>query len=143
MKKEQSPGLKKAVRRVYFGSMQEQRNAMEKRSTRRRRISTSIGCSHLNSVNFGEPVDGRLKNRCLNGLYAELGAYFKAGTVLVARTTGSSCRHSGDEGFRSLAVAEVKWSKSKLVEGENCYATGLKYMMIYACWSKANAGCPR
>jgi hypothetical protein len=103
---------------------------MEKRAARRLRINTSIVCSHLNSADFGEPVDGRMLNCCVNGLYAELGAHFKTGTVLVVRTTGSSCGYSGDEGFRSLAVAEVKWSKSKSVEGGSCYATGLKYMMI-------------
>lgn len=34
---------------------------MEKRAARRHRISTSIVCSHLNSADFGEPVDGRMK----------------------------------------------------------------------------------
>jgi hypothetical protein len=103
---------------------------MEKRAARRLRINTSIVCSHLNSADFCEPVDGRMLNCCVNGLYAELGAHFKTGTVLVVRTTGSSWGYSGDEGFRSLAVAEVKWSKSKSVEGGSCCATGLKYMMI-------------
>ena len=103
---------------------------MEKRAARRHRINTSIVCSYLNSVNFGKPVDGRMLNCCVNGLYAELEAHFKAGTVLMVRTIGSSCGYSGDEGFRSLAVAEVKWSKSKSVEEGVCYATGLKYMMI-------------
>jgi hypothetical protein len=103
---------------------------MEKRAARRHRINTSIVCSHLNSADFGEPVDGRMKNCCVNGLYAELGAHFKTGTVLVVRTTGSSCGYSKEDGFRSLAVAEVKWSRSKPIEGCVCYATGLKYLMI-------------
>jgi len=103
---------------------------MEKRVARRHRIDSSIVCSHLNSVGFGEPVDGRMKNCCVNGLYAELQSRFKTGTVLVVRSTGSSCGFSGDEGFRSLAVAEVKWTESKSVEGGICYATGLKYLMI-------------
>jgi len=71
-----------------------------------------------------------MKNCCVNGLCAELGTHFKTRTVLVVRTTGSSCGYSRDEGFRSLAIAEVKWSKSKSVEGGSCYGTGLKYMMI-------------
>ena len=103
---------------------------MEKRATRRHSISTSIVCSYLNSVDFGMPVDGRMKNCCFNGLYAELGAHFKTGTVLVVRTTGSSCGYSKEEGFRSLAVAQVQWSRPRSVEGSMCYATGLKYLML-------------
>jgi len=103
---------------------------MEKRTAQRHRISTSVVCSFLNSVNFGEPVDGRMKNCCVNGLYAELRFYFKTGTVLVVRTTGSSCGCSREEGFRSLAIAQVKWSTPITVEGEAYYGTGLKYVEI-------------
>jgi hypothetical protein len=103
---------------------------MEKRASRRHRINTSIVCRCLNSARFGEPVDGRMRNCCINGLYAELGAHFKTGTVLVVRTTGSSCGCSKEEGFRSLAVAEVKWSRQRSIDGGVCYATGLRYLML-------------
>ena len=103
---------------------------MEKRATRRHTINTPIVCSFLNSVNFGEPVDGIMKNCCCNGLYAELQSHFKTGAVLVVRTTGSSCGFSSEEGFCSLAVAEVKWAKPKSVKGKASYATGLRYLMI-------------
>jgi len=101
---------------------------MEKRAARRHRINTAIVCSHLNSAGFGQPVDGRMKNCCVDGLYAVLGARFKTGTVLVVRTTGSSCGYSRDEGFRSLAIAEVKWSMPITVEGDAYYGTGLRYL---------------
>ena len=81
-------------------------------------------------MHFNEHVDGRMKNCCVNGLYAELAAHLKAGTVLVVRTIGSSCGYSREEGFRSLAIAEVKWSRLRSIEGEVCYATGLKYLML-------------
>jgi hypothetical protein len=71
-----------------------------------------------------------MKNCCTNGFYAELKARFKAGTILVVRTTGGSRGYSKDEGFRSLALAEVKWSLPRSVEGRICYATGLKYLMF-------------
>jgi hypothetical protein len=103
---------------------------MEKRATRRHRINTSIVCSYLKSGSSGNPVEGRMKNCCVNGLCAELGVHFKTGSVLVVRTTGSSCGYSKEEGFCSLAIAEVKWSSPKSFEGQACYATGLKYMMI-------------
>lgn len=103
---------------------------MEKRATPRHLISTSIVCSLLSSAGFGEPVDGRMKNCCVDGLYAELRFYFKPETILVVRATGSSCGYSREEGFRSLAIAEVKWSKPVTGEGEAYYGTGLKYLMI-------------
>ena len=103
---------------------------MEKRATQRHPINTSIVCSCLHSVHFGDPVDGRMKNCCINGLYAELRFDFKPGTVLVIRATGSSCGYSREEGFRTLAIAEVKWSKPISGEGEAYYGTGLKYLMI-------------
>jgi hypothetical protein len=103
---------------------------MEKRTTPRHLINTSIICRYLNSAQFGEAVGGIMKNCCINGLYAELAAAFKAGTVLVVRTTGSSGGYSREEGFHSLAIAEVKWSRPISVEGDDCYATGLKYVMI-------------
>ena len=103
---------------------------MERRATPRHLISTPIICRVLSSVNLGEPVDGRMKNCCLDGLYAELRFCFKPGTVLVVRAAGSSCGYSREEGFRSLAIAEVKWSKPVTGEGEAYYGTGLKYLMI-------------
>ena len=38
--------------------------------------------------------------------------------------------YSKDEGFQSLAVAEVRWSKSISADEGARYATGLKYVMI-------------
>ena len=103
---------------------------MEKRVSRRHRINTSIVCSYFNAVRSGETVDGRMKNCCANGLCAELRARIKTGTVLVIRTTGNPCGYSREDGFCSLALAEVRWSKPMSVAGEVCYATGLKYMLL-------------
>ena len=104
---------------------------MEKRSNRRRLINTSIVCNRFKSLNFGELIDGNLKNCCSAGFYAELKLPVKAGTILVVRMTGRPERYSIDEGFRSHALAEVRWSKPISVEGDVCYATGLKYLMAY------------
>ena len=103
---------------------------MEKRATRRHRIDTSIVCSLVSSRCCSETVDGRMKNCCASGLCAELTACFKVGTILVVRATGGSRGYSKDEGFRSLALAEVKWSLPRSAAGSVCYATGLKYLMI-------------
>jgi hypothetical protein len=103
---------------------------LEKRATTRYLINTSVVCRYLNSAQFGETVGGIMKNCCANGLYAELAACFKTGGVLVVRATGASWGYSREEGFHSLAIAEVKWSRPITVAGETCYATGLKYVMI-------------
>lgn len=103
---------------------------MEKRAALRRLINTPIVCCYLNSAQFGEGVGGIMKNCCADGLYAELAVPFTRGTVLVVRTTGSSGGYSREEGFHSLAIAEVKWSRPISGAAEAFYATGLKYVML-------------
>jgi hypothetical protein len=103
---------------------------MERRASRRHRVNTSIVCSFLSAGRCAKTFDGRMMNCCISGLGIELKTQLKAGTVLVVRATGGSCGYSGDEGFRSVALAEVKWSKQKPMEGQSCYTTGLKYVFI-------------
>jgi hypothetical protein len=104
---------------------------MDKRSNPRREINTSIACQRYVSLNGEVSIDGNMKNCCPAGFYAELKEHVAAGTILVVRMTGSSWGHSGDVGLRSMALAEVRWSKPMSVEGKPCYATGLKYLMAY------------
>ena len=104
---------------------------MDKRSNARREINTSILCKRYNSFNGDVPIDGSMKNCCPAGFYAELKELVNAGTFLVVRTTGSSWEASADDGLRSMALAEVRWSKPMSAEGKACYATGLKYLMSY------------
>ena len=90
-----------------------------------------IVCSRLSSLQSGETINGIIFNCCLSGFYAELKEQVLAGTILVVRTTGSSWEASADDGLRTMALAEVRWSKPMAVEGSACYATGLKYLMAY------------
>lgn len=103
---------------------------MEKESDQRRITNIPIVCSRLSSFCNGEPINGVILNTCPDGFYAELKAHEKAGTVIVVRTTGSFSESSMDGGVRSLSLAEVRWSKPLSVEGEICYATGLKYVTV-------------
>jgi len=103
---------------------------MEKRATRRHPISTSIVCRHLNTAIAGSSFDGVMKNCSIHGVYVELAARCEVGTFLVIRVTGGSGGYSKDEGFQSLSVAEVKWSRLIPAEGEARYATGLKYVVF-------------
>jgi hypothetical protein len=104
---------------------------MDKRSNPRREINAPIACKRYISSNNDMSIDGSMKNCCPAGFYAELKEQVQAGTVLVVRTTSSSWEASADDGLRSMALAEVRWSKPMSVEGKSYYATGLKYLMAY------------
>jgi hypothetical protein len=101
---------------------------MEKRSNSRREINTSILCKRYVSSTNEMAIAGNMKNCCPAGFCAELKEQVKAGTILVVRTTGSSWGCSADDGLRSMALAEVRWSKPISEKGEAGYATGLKYL---------------
>jgi hypothetical protein len=103
---------------------------MEKRTAARHPIDTTIVCRHLNAAESGMSFDGVMKNCSIYGVYAELAARFEVGTFLVIRVTGGSGGYSKDEGFQSLAVAEVKWSKLIPAEEGARYATGLRYVVL-------------
>lgn len=102
---------------------------MEKRSNQRYLIEAPIFCSPFYSMQAGETIDGRILNCCPAGFYAELKSSVKAGTILVVRATGGFGGIAADEGLRSMALAEVRWSEPITVEGVVCYATGLKYLL--------------
>jgi hypothetical protein len=104
---------------------------MDKRSNPRREINTSIACKRYISVNSEISIDGNMKNCCPAGFYAELKEHVTAGTILMVRMTGNSWGSSAEEGLRSMALAEVRWSKPMSAEGQPCYATGLKYLVAY------------
>jgi hypothetical protein len=106
-----------------------QEAVMDKRSNPRRKINTSILCKRYISLSSEASIGGNIKNCCRAGFYAELKEHVKAGTILVVRMTGSSWDYSTDDGLRSMALAEVRWSKPMPVEGKASYATGLKYLV--------------
>jgi hypothetical protein len=104
--------------------------SMEKRANKRHNSDTAVMCSFLTTRRCGEPVDGIMKNYGYGGMYAELRAHFKAGTILVVRSTGSPSGYPNKDGYRSISLAEVKWSEPKPARSDICYSTGLKYLMV-------------
>ncbi len=103
---------------------------MEKRVANRHPLATPIICRHFSAANSAISFNGIMKNCSLYGMYAELEACFEVGTFLVIRVTGGSAGYSKDQGFQSLAVAEVKWSKLIPADERARYATGLKYVIV-------------
>ena len=77
---------------------------------------------------------GKMKNYCDLGLDAEFQTSLKDGTVLLVRTTSSVPERLPakiEEGFRSVSLAEVKWSKPLSANEAVCYGTGLKHLAIW------------
>jgi hypothetical protein len=106
---------------------------MEKRNSNRHKTDQSIVCTFFTSHSGDATFDGRVQNYCDSGMYAELQTRFKEGTVLVARTTSSDPEESPskiEEGFRSISLVEVKWSKPLSSNGVVCYGTGLKHLAV-------------
>jgi hypothetical protein len=106
---------------------------MENRTSSRYEIESSIVCSYLSSRNSLEAFYGEMKNYCDSGMYAELQVQFKEGTVLLCRTKKISLERSRTkivDGFRSMSLAEVKWSKPICVDGATRFATGLKHLVV-------------
>lgn len=104
---------------------------MEIRKEPRRLINTTLVFRHFNSCAPGVEIESDMKNCCSAGLNAELKLQIKTGTILVVRATGPSRGYSIDEGYRSHALVEVKWSESKNPQGDVRYSTGMKHLMHY------------
>jgi hypothetical protein len=107
---------------------------MENRDSNRHKADQSIVCTVFTSHSFNDLFDGQMKNYCDSGIYAELLTHFKNGTVLRVRTTGSAAERlpaKTEEGFRSVSLLEVKWSKPLSANGVVCYGTGLRHLAIW------------
>lgn len=106
---------------------------MEKRNSSRHKTEQSILCTFFASRSFNDTFGGKIKNYCDAGMYAELQTHFKDGTVLLVRTTSSPSKPSTSQlqdGYRSISLVEVKWSKPIFCDGILCYGTGLKHVAV-------------
>jgi hypothetical protein len=106
---------------------------VEKRHSNRHKTNQSIVCAFFASRSFNDTFEGKMKNYGDSGIYAELQTRLKEGTILLVRTTG--CLSEGlpakiEEGFRSISLVEVKWSKPLSANGVVCYGTGLKHLSV-------------
>ena len=106
---------------------------MEKRNSNRHKTDQSIVCTFFTSHSCDGTFDGKMQNYCDCGMYAELQTRFKEGTILLVRTTSSvpeGLPAKIEEGFRSISLVEVKWSKPLSANGVVCYGTGLKHLVV-------------
>lgn len=106
---------------------------MENRTSSRYEIESSIVCRYVTSKSSDEAFYGEMKNYCDCGLYAELQIQFKEGTVLLCRAKRIRLerrRAKIEDGFRTMSLAQVKWSKPICVDGATRFATGLKHLIV-------------
>ena len=107
---------------------------MENRNSKRHETDQPIVCTVFTSHCFNDLFDGKIKNYCDSGIYAELQTHFKNGTILFFRTidiTPDRSPPKTEEGFRSVSLVEVKWSKPVSVNGDVRYGIGLKHLAIW------------
>jgi len=105
--------------------------AVEKRCAQRFESDARLDCSYLTSVGGQRVFTGKMGNYCASGIYAELKNPFRTGTILLikARREDDSAENLPvQEGFRTISLAEVKWSQPLSREGETLYGIGMKYI---------------
>ena len=106
---------------------------MENRNNNRHKTDQSITSSVFASHSSNDLFDGEMKNYCDFGMFDILPTQVREGTVLFVRTTSNALERLPakiEEGFRSVSLVEVKWSKPLSANGNGCYGIGLKHLII-------------
>ena len=106
---------------------------MERRTGCRHRthmpIVYSIFAGHASDETFG----GDMEDYSDCGMNAVFHNKIANGTILLVRAVENDADHYDHDyryGFRSLTLAEVKWSNAINVAGTECYATGLRHLSV-------------
>jgi hypothetical protein len=89
----------------------------------------SISCARLNSTQY---IQGRMMNYSRNGLYFESRSAPPLGATVLIRVQKNLAGDTAceiQEGFRSLALGEVKWCEEFISEGASYYGVGVKYYL--------------
>ena len=105
---------------------------MEKRALIRNLTRISVACSSLTASSAATVSNGTMLNCSCAGTCIELNHTIHTGSIVMIKATGWSTIEQPAEmppdGFRTLALAEVKWTK-RLEEGRiSNYAIGLRYL---------------
>ena len=89
----------------------------------------SISCAPFNSR---QAIWGRMMNYSQSGLYFESSTALPLGMSVLIRVQtnlAANCDGQIKEGFRSLALGEVKWCEEFISEGAVYYGVGVKYYL--------------
>ena len=104
---------------------------MEKRNIKRQAIGASTVCSHFATSKNRTVYDGKMLNYCKGGMCIESNADFKKGAIVLVKVNAlfSNAGHpSLMEGFHTISLAEIKWSKPSHDVGKALFGmSALKY----------------
>ena len=104
---------------------------MEKRALIRNHIQISVSCSSLSAGSPAAEANGTMLNCSCGGTCIELSRGIQEGNIVMIKATGFTPNGNPrelPEGFRMLALAEVKWSKRREAGTVPNYAIGLRYL---------------
>jgi hypothetical protein len=100
---------------------------MEKRSLLRNCTQISVTCSSLTCKGEDAVSHGHMVNCSNGGTCIKLNRKMHEGSIVMIKATQWSATDL-PEGFRTLSLAEVKWSKQLEVGMTPNYAVGLRYL---------------
>jgi hypothetical protein len=103
---------------------------MEKRALHRTLTEVPIACCCFTISEGANFTYGTMLNCSPGGTYIELDRHYKEGTILMVKADGHPNTQGATEsieGFRTISLAEVKWSKSVEENESSHYGLGLKY----------------
>lgn len=104
---------------------------MEKRSLIRDCTQIRVACSSLVAGSPISPCNGIMLNCSCGGTCIEINQELHKGSILMIKANGwagEKIPEKPPDGFRTLALAEVKWSKPAEAENVCNYRTGLRYL---------------
>jgi len=105
---------------------------MEKRALIRNLTQISVACSSLTASSPAAVSMGTMLNCSCAGTCIELNHKIHTGSIVMIKATGWSAIETPAEpppnGFRTLALAEVKWTKRLEQDRIPNYAIGLRYL---------------
>lgn len=106
---------------------------MEKRALIRSCVQASVVCSLLTTSIPAKASNGTMLNCSRSGVCIVLNRNIEIGSIVMIKADGKFSKENQvdpAEGFRTIALAEVKWVKP-LDGKEICYYTiGLRYLPI-------------
>jgi hypothetical protein len=105
---------------------------MERRNIKRHYINASTACGHFSASKHRKTYEGKMLNYSADGMCIESNADFKEGSIVMIKvnTPLNNADHPIPvEGFRTVSLAEIKWSKPLDYGGKALFGMcGLKYL---------------